>query len=56
MSDKEEIIRQDMERISSADFIDWSRLKGKTLLITGATGLIGSTIVNALLYTNKKRA
>lgn len=55
MSHKEEIIRQDMERINSADFIDWSRLNGKTLLITGATGLIGSTIVNALLYANKKR-
>lgn len=55
MSNKEEIIKQDMERINSADFIDWSRLNGKTLLITGATGLIGSTIVNALLYANQKR-
>lgn len=55
MSCKEEIIRQDMERINSADFIDWSRLNGKTLLITGATGLIGFTIVTALLYANKKR-
>ena len=55
MSNKEEIIRQDMERINSADFIDWSRLNDKTLLITGATGLIGSTVVNALLYANQKR-
>lgn len=55
MSNKEEIIRQDMENICSADFIDWNRLNGKTILITGATGLIGSTLVNALLYANKKR-
>lgn len=55
MSNKEEIIRQDMERINSVSFIDWSRLSGKTLLVTGATGLIGFTIVNALLYANKKR-
>lgn len=49
------VIKQDMENICSADFIDWNRLNGKTILITGATGLIGSTLVNALLYSNKKR-
>ena len=50
------VLQQDMENICSADFIDWNRLNGKTILITGATGLIGFTIVNALLYANKKRA
>lgn len=44
-----------MEYICKADFIPWNRLKNKTLLITGATGLIGYTLVNALLYANKKR-
>lgn len=52
---KEEILRQDMERVCSADFIDWDRLRGKTVLVTGATGLIGFTVVNALLYANEKR-
>ena len=47
--------QQDMENVCSSEFIDWGRLKGKTVLITGATGLIGSTAVNALLYANEKR-
>ncbi len=49
------VLQQDMENICSVDFIDWNRFNGKTILITGATGLIGFTIVNALLYANKKR-
>lgn len=52
---REEFLRQDMEKVNSVDFIDWSRLKDKTILITGATGLIGFTVVNALLYANKVR-
>lgn len=52
---KNTVVQQDMENICLADFIDWNRLNGKTVLVTGATGLIGSTIVNALLYANKKR-
>ncbi len=49
------ILQQDTEKIISADFIDWDRFKGKTLLITGATGLIGYTVVNALLCANKTK-
>ena len=45
-----------MEYICETDFIPWNKLKNKTLLITGATGLIGYTIVNALLYANKEQA
>ena len=49
------VLQQDMENVCIADYIDWNKLKGKTVLVTGATGLIGSTAVNALLYTNEKR-
>lgn len=28
--------------------------KGKTVLVTGGTGLIGSTLINSLLYANWK--
>lgn len=46
---------QDMENISHAQFIPWERLYDKTIFITGATGLIGYTLVSALLYANKNR-
>ncbi len=52
---KETILMQDMENICSADFISWDKFSGKTILVTGATGLIGSAAVKALLYANKKR-
>ena len=45
---------EDMEYISNAEFIPWDKLKNKTILITGATGLIGYTLVNSLVYANKK--
>lgn len=43
-----------MEYISSAENIDWKRLAGKTIFITGGTGLIGSTVIDGLLYANNK--
>ena len=50
------ILREDMEKISAADFIDWDKLRGKTILITGATGLIGFNLLNALSFTNAKKS
>ena len=44
---------QDMEDILHAEFIPWARLKDKTVLITGATGLIGYTLVNSLVNASK---
>ena len=37
------IYEDDMESILLADYIDWKKLKEKTIVVTGATGLIGST-------------
>ena len=45
---------EDMEYISNAEFIPWDKLKNKTIFVTGATGLIGYTLVNSLAYANKK--
>lgn len=33
--------------------IDWHRLSGKTMLITGATGMIASVIIDILMHRNK---
>ena len=49
------VFYEDMEAISSADFIPWERFVNKTLFITGGTGLIGSTLISALLYASQKK-
>lgn len=49
------IFREDMEYIAGADFIPWEKLNGKTLFITGATGLIGFNLISALAYKNLKQ-
>lgn len=48
-------LEQDYKDIMNVDFISWDQLKGKTFLITGATGLIGTSLINALLYVNQAK-
>lgn len=48
------IYEDDMESILLADYIDWKKLKEKTIVVTGATGLIGSTLIKTLLYVSRK--
>ena len=50
-----EILLEDHRQIASAEYIPWEKLQGKTILVTGACGLIGSTLVNALLYANETK-
>ncbi len=49
------IVTQDLVQIAAAPFIDWEKLAEKTIFITGATGLIGRTLVGALLYANDEK-
>lgn len=49
------VFREDMEQIAGASFVPWEKLRGKTLLITGATGLIGFNLVSALAYMSLTR-
>lgn len=42
------ILSQDIDYIATTEMIAWEKLKGKAILVTGATGLIGSQIVFAL--------
>lgn len=49
------IFDEDLRDINDVSFIPWEKLKGSTIFITGATGLIGTGIVNALNYINKEK-
>ncbi len=44
---KNSVFAEDMEQLGSLPLMD--KLRGRTVLVTGATGLIGQTIVSALL-------
>ena len=47
----EDLINYDAETIASSN-INWEKLKGKTILISGATGYVSQYIVHALLKRN----
>lgn len=53
---KNKIYQEDMYFIASFPSIAWDKLRNKNILVTGGTGLIGSTLINALLYANEKKA
>lgn len=44
------ICAEDLRQIASCPSVAWEKLRGKTVLVTGATGLIGSYLVSALCY------
>lgn len=51
----DEIMLHDMENICGCEFIEWDMLKAKTILVTGATGLIGINVINALSFASLKK-
>ncbi len=48
------ILSEDLEILSNLNFIPFEKLKSKRFLITGATGLIGYNLVNALNFLSNK--
>ncbi|MDO4920369.1 MAG: NAD-dependent epimerase/dehydratase family protein [Phascolarctobacterium sp.] len=48
-----EIFKEDLQQIVNIKYIPWENFKSKTILITGGTGLIGSTLISALLYADR---
>ncbi len=47
---------EDCQKIGQSSFVDWKRFRGSAFLITGATGLIGQNLVNALAYNNNEKS
>lgn len=52
MFSKSRLYEEDLALVSTT-FVDWDVIAGKTFFITGATGLIGSTLVDTLMYHNR---
>lgn len=49
------IIEEDLENICSNKVIDWNRFNNKTILVTGANGMLPAYLVYTLLYLNKAK-
>lgn len=48
------IIQQDLEHIVSSKIINWKKFKNKSVLISGANGMLPSYMVDTLLFLNEK--
>lgn len=46
------LYKEDIRRISKLRF-PWEKLRNKTIMISGATGMIGSFLIDLLMYKNK---
>lgn len=51
---KHSIVEQDLQEVFQREKIPWDKLEGKTVLITGAYGMLASYVVYMLLYLNEK--
>ena len=48
------VFEKDLEEIINSNEIDWNMLENSNIFITGSTGLIGSIIVRAIQFRNKR--
>lgn len=55
MSTNRDVLQEDLVAISQIDYLPWDKLAGQKVLVTGGTGLIGSTIIKALCYASTAR-
>lgn len=54
MCEKRNCVTDDINHIINCNWVNWGNLQSKTVLVTGATGLVGRLIVKSLLYRNQK--
>ena len=50
-----EIFKEDLDQIAAHD-LSWDKLRGRSVFLTGATGLIGMTAVHALVHADMVRS
>lgn len=48
-------VEADLQYVNGASCLPWKMLRGKSVFVTGGTGLIGSMLVRSLCYVNKKK-
>ena len=49
------LYQEDLDGICCSAWLPWSKLEGKHLLLSGATGMIGSCLVDALMLKNERK-
>ena len=53
METKDPLMQEDLEYVANSPVVPWSQLEGSSILVTGATGLLGSHLVRALACRNR---
>ena len=53
--EKEKCKQEDLDYLLHTQWIPWEELEGKTILVTGSTGLIGFHLVRALLHASREK-
>ncbi len=48
------LYQEDLQFLAESRFIPWEKLHDRTLLLSGATGLIGSVLTDAVMFKNSK--
>lgn len=50
-----ELYLRDLDSVARSEAIDWEQLEGRTIAISGATGMIGTFLVDVLMHRNQLR-
>ena len=48
------LYREGLRMIATASFLPWDTLQGSSLFISGATGMIGSCLIDTVMYQNQE--